>query len=75
VAEAELSSAETAMASAESMASQQVVFLIPVSSATLPTDTAVPDALLDEAGILLVASVVFMILHLLASNVKDHRKI
>jgi capsule polysaccharide export protein KpsE/RkpR len=75
VAEAELSSAETAMASAESMASQQVVFLIPVSSATLPTDTAVPDALLDEAGILLLASVIFMILHLLASNVRDHRKI
>lgn len=75
VAEAELSSAETAMASAESMASQQVVFLIPVSNATLPTDTAVPDALLDEAGVLLVASVFFMILHLLASNVRDHRKI
>ena len=75
VAEAELSSAETAMASAESMASQQVVFLIPVSNATLPNDTAVPDALLDEAGVLLVASVVFMILHLLASNVRDHRKI
>ena len=75
VAEAELSSAEQAMASAESMASQQVVFLIPVSNATLPTDTAVPDALLDEAGILLVASVVFMIIHLLASNVRDHRKV
>jgi capsule polysaccharide export protein KpsE/RkpR len=75
VAEAELSSAEQAMASAESMATQQVVFLIPVSNATQPTDTAVPDALLDEAGILLVASVVFMILHLLASNVRDHRKI
>ncbi len=75
VAEAELSSAESAMASAESMASQQVVFLIPVSSATLPTDTAVPDALLDEAGLLLLASVLFMILHLLASNVRDHRKI
>lgn len=75
VAEAELSSAQQAMASAESMASQQVVFLIPVSNATLPTDTAVPDALLDEAGILLLASVVFMILHLLASNVRDHRKI
>lgn len=75
VAEAELSSAESAMASAESMASQQVVFLIPVSSATLPSETAVPDALLDEAGVLLLASVLFMILHLLASNVRDHRKI
>jgi len=75
VAEAELSSAEQAMASAESMASQQVVFLIPVSNATQPTDPAVPDALLDEAGVLLVASVLFLILHLLASNVKDHRKI
>jgi capsule polysaccharide export protein KpsE/RkpR len=75
VAEAELTSAQQAMASAESMASQQVVFLIPVSNATEPTDTAVPDALLDEAGILLVASVLFMILHLLASNVRDHRKI
>ena len=75
VAEAELSSAEQAMAAAESMASQQVVFLIPVSSATRPTDTAVPDQLVDEAGILLVASVLFMIMHLLASNVRDHRKI
>jgi capsule polysaccharide export protein KpsE/RkpR len=75
VAEAELSSAEQAMASAESMASQQVVFLIPVSNATEPNDTAVPDAYLDEAGILLVASVLFMIIHLLASNVRDHRKV
>jgi capsule polysaccharide export protein KpsE/RkpR len=63
------------MASAESMASQQVVFLIPVSNATEPNDTAVPDAYLDEAGILLVASVLFMIIHLLASNVRDHRKV
>lgn len=75
VAEAELSSAEQAMASAQSMASQQVVFLIPVSNATAPNDTAEPDAYTDEAGILLVASIVYMIGHILLSNVRDHRKI
>jgi capsule polysaccharide export protein KpsE/RkpR len=75
VAEDELSSAQTAMATAEGMASQQAVFLIPIASPNLPTDTAVPDALVDEAGLILAASIAYMILYLLASNVTDHRKI
>jgi capsule polysaccharide export protein KpsE/RkpR len=75
VAEDELSSAQTAMATAEGVASQQAVFLIPIAAANLPTDTAVPDALVDEAGLILAASIVYMILYLMASNVTDHRKI
>jgi capsule polysaccharide export protein KpsE/RkpR len=73
VAEAELSAAQQAMAAAQGLANQQQVFLIRVSDPTAPTDTSTPDRILDEAAILLAASVLYMIGHLLISNVRDHR--
>ena len=73
VAEAELSAAQQAMAAAQGLANQQQAFLIRISEPTLPTDTSVPDRVLDEAALLLTATVLYMIGHLLVANVRDHR--
>jgi capsule polysaccharide export protein KpsE/RkpR len=75
VAEAELAAAQQGMASASGLANQQQLFLVPVSSAVAPTDTTYPDRLVDEAAVLLAASVFFMIGYLLLSNVRDHRRV
>lgn len=74
VAEMELSAAQQGLVSAQSLANQQQSFLITVDPANLPTDVTVPDRLVDEAMILLGASVLYMIAHLLLSNVRDHRR-
>jgi capsule polysaccharide export protein KpsE/RkpR len=74
IAEAQLSAAQQAMVAAQGLANQQQAFLIRISNPTVPTDYSVPDRLLYEAAILLGASVIYMIFHLLWSNVRDHRK-
>jgi capsule polysaccharide export protein KpsE/RkpR len=73
VAEMELTAAQQGLVSAEGLANQQQTFLITVDAANLPTDTTDPDRLVDEAMILLGASLIFMIAHLLLANVRDHR--
>jgi capsule polysaccharide export protein KpsE/RkpR len=75
VAESELSAAQTAMASAQGLASQQQSFLVRVSQPTVPSDTSEPDRLIDEAGILLAAAALYLILHVLLANVRDHRSV
>jgi capsular polysaccharide transport system permease protein len=74
VAEMELSAAQQGLVSAQSLANQQQSFLITVDAANMPTDVTVPDRLVDEAMIILAASVLYMIAHLLLSNVRDHRR-
>lgn len=74
VAEMELTAAQQGLVSAQSLANQQQAFLITVDAPSLPTDTDVPDRLVDEALILLGASAFYMIAHLLLANVRDHRK-
>jgi len=74
VAEMELTAAQQGLVSAESLANQQQSFLITVDAANLPTDETVPDRLVDEALILIVASMLYMIAHLLLANVRDHRR-
>jgi capsule polysaccharide export protein KpsE/RkpR len=74
VAEMELTAAQQALVSAESLADQQQSFLITVDAANFPTDTTDPDRLVDEAVILLASSALYMILHLLLANVRDHRR-
>lgn len=74
VAEMELTAAQQGLVSAQSLANQQQSFLITVDASNLPTDETVPDRLVDEAMILLVASVLYMIGHLLLANVRDHRR-
>lgn len=74
VAEMELTAAQQGLVSAQSLANQQQSFLITVDAANLPTDETVPDRLVDEALILIAASALFMIAHLLLANVRDHRR-
>jgi capsule polysaccharide export protein KpsE/RkpR len=74
VAEMELTAAQQGLVSAQSLANQQQAFLITVDAPNMPTDTTVPDRLVDEALILLGASTLYMIAHLLLANVRDHRK-
>ena len=74
VAEMELTAAQQGLVSAQSLANQQQSFLITVDSANLPTDETVPDRLVDEAMILIAASLLYMIAHLLLANVRDHRR-
>jgi capsule polysaccharide export protein KpsE/RkpR len=74
VAEMELTAAQQGLVSAQSLANQQQSFLITVDTPNMPTDTTDPDRLVDEAMLLLGASVVFMIAHLLLANVRDHRR-
>lgn len=74
VAEMELTAAQQGLVSAQSLANQQQAFLITVDAPNLPTDTDVPDRLVDEALILLGASAFYMIAHLLLANVRDHRR-
>jgi capsular polysaccharide transport system permease protein len=74
VAEMELTAAQQGLVSAQSLANQQQSFLITVNAANMPTDTTDPDRLVDEAMILIGASVIYMIAHLLLANVRDHRR-
>jgi capsular polysaccharide transport system permease protein len=74
VAEMELTAAQQGLVSAQSLANQQQSFLITVDAANMPTDTTDPDRLVDEAMILLGASIIYMIAHLLLSNVRDHQR-
>lgn len=74
VAEMELTAAQQGLVSAQSLANQQQAFLITVDGANLPTDVTVPDRLVDEAMMILGASLLYMIAHLLLSNVRDHRR-
>ena len=75
VAEMELTAAQQGLVSAQSLANQQQSFLITVDAANLPTDETVPDRLVDEALILLAASALYMIAHLLLANVRDHQDV
>ncbi len=75
VAEAELTAAEQGMAAADGIATEQQVFLVPVSTPTTPTDTTYPDWMVDEAAVLLAATVFYMVAYLLLANVRDHRRV
>ncbi len=74
VAEMELTAAQQALVSAQSLANQQQSFLVTVDIPNMPTDTTDPDRLVDEAVILLATSLLYMIAHLLLANVRDHRR-
>jgi capsule polysaccharide export protein KpsE/RkpR len=74
VAEMELSAAQQALVSAQGLANQQQSFLVTVAAPNMPTDATDPDRLVDEAMILIGASMLYMIAHLLLANVRDHRR-
>jgi capsule polysaccharide export protein KpsE/RkpR len=75
VAEAELSAAQSGLASASGLANEQQVFLVPVSHAVAPTDATSPDRFVTEAAVLLMATAFYLIGYLMLANVRDHRRV
>jgi len=75
VAEMELTAAQQALVTAQGLANQQQSFLIAVQVPNYPSDTSDPDRLVAEASILLASSALYLIVHLLLANVRDHRKV
>ncbi|MEI9929115.1 MAG: hypothetical protein WDM89_00750 [Rhizomicrobium sp.] len=74
VAETRLSAAQQALAAAEGSANQQQVFIVPISSPSLPTETTKPERLFDIISITFVTALVYAVGFLMWSNVRDHRK-
>jgi capsule polysaccharide export protein KpsE/RkpR len=74
VAEMRLSAAQQALAAAEGAANQQSVFIVPVSSASLPTETTEPQRLFNILSITFVSGLVYAVGFLMWSNVRDHRR-
>lgn len=74
VAEMELTAAQQAMASAQGLANQQQSFLLSVQVPNYPTDTTDPDRIEDEALILLASAGIYLAVHLLVANARDHRR-
>ena len=74
IAEMRLTAAQQALATATGMANQQAIFMIPVASPTLPTNTTRPERLLDIAGITLATALTYAVAFLMWANVRDHRK-
>lgn len=72
VAEIRLSAAQTALASAAGAANAQQIFIMPVATPNLPTNTTRPERLLDIAGISLVLAIAYAVGFLMWANVRDH---
>jgi len=74
VAEMRLTAAQQALASAEGSANQQQIFIVPISAASLPTETTEPERLFNIVTITFLTAVVYAVSFLMWSNVRDHRK-
>lgn len=74
VAEIRLSAAQSALATAAGAANSQQIFIIPVATPSLPTDTTRPERILDIAGITLVMVLGYAVGFLMWANVRDHSK-
>lgn len=74
VGEMRLTAAQQALAAAEGAANQQQVFIVPISSPSLPTETTKPERLFDVLSITFVTALVYAVGFLMWSNVRDHRK-
>jgi capsule polysaccharide export protein KpsE/RkpR len=72
IAEIRLSAAQSALASAAGAANAQQIFIIPVATPNLPTNTTRPQRILDIAGLTLVMALVYAVGFLMWSNVRDH---
>lgn len=73
VAELRLTAAQQGLATATGVANQQQIFVIPISVASLPTDTTRPERLLDIAAITLITAISYLVGFLMWANVRDHR--
>jgi capsule polysaccharide export protein KpsE/RkpR len=74
VAEIRLSAAQSALASAAGAANSQQIFIIPVATPNLPTNTTRPERILDIAGIALLMALGYSVSFLMWANVRDHSK-
>ena len=74
IAEIRLSAAQAALASAAGAANAQQIFIIPIATANLPTNTTRPQRILDIAGLTLVMAMAYAVGFLMWSNVRDHSK-
>jgi len=72
VAEIRLSAAQSALASAAGAANAQQLFVLPVSSPPLPTNTTRPERILDIAGITLLTALAYAVGFLMWANVREH---
>jgi capsule polysaccharide export protein KpsE/RkpR len=74
VAEMRLTAAQQALATAEGAANQQQVFIVPISAASLPTETTEPQRLFNIITITFLTAIIYAVGFLMWSNVRDHRK-
>ena len=74
VAEMRLSAAQQALASVEGAANQQTIFLVPISAASVPTETTEPQRLFNIITITVITAIIYAVGFLMWSNVRDHRK-
>lgn len=74
VAEIRLSAAQSALATAAGAANSQQIFIIPVATPNLPTDTTRPERILDIAGVALLMALGYAVGFLMWANVRDHSK-
>ncbi|MBV9993094.1 MAG: hypothetical protein JOZ72_17595 [Alphaproteobacteria bacterium] len=74
VAEMRLSAAQQALAAADGAANQQSVFIVPISVASMPTETTEPQRLFNIVTITFLTGLIYAVGFLMWSNVRDHRK-
>jgi capsule polysaccharide export protein KpsE/RkpR len=74
VAEMRLSAAQQALAAADGAANQQAVFIVPISVASMPTETTEPQRLFNIVTITFLTGLIYAVGFLMWSNVRDHRK-
>ncbi|MBV8976626.1 MAG: hypothetical protein JO261_16235 [Alphaproteobacteria bacterium] len=74
VAEMRLTAAQQALAAAEGAANQQQTFIVPISHASLPTETTEPQRLFNIVTITFLSAIIYAVGFLMWSNVRDHRK-
>jgi capsule polysaccharide export protein KpsE/RkpR len=74
VAEMRLTAAQQALAAAEGAANQQQVFIVPIASPSLPTETTKPERLFDIVTITFITALIYAVGFLMWSNIRDHRK-
>lgn len=74
VAEMRLTAAQQALAAADGSANQQSVFIVPISAASLPTETTEPQRLFNIVTITFLTGLIYAVGFLMWSNVRDHRR-
>jgi len=75
VANLRLQAAEQSLAAASSVAGQQQVFVVQISSPSRPTVATRPERLLDTLAVTLIAAILYAIALFALANIRDHQKV